>query len=452
MLVLDPSGFQMAAVIVAGGTRYPLWLTPQTDNPGAIDELTNGLPIVESVDIEIALGLNSKVTLTVAADYDIGMRIIESDLLRIGNVLEVQIGYPRLGRFTPWISSLMVQPSLRITPDEGFSATINGEGGAFAALRGSRSTQYQNTTYAEIIRQIGESDDYRFIVQLPEQNGSNDPLYRQRVSVSQSNQADWFFLQGLVRASNCDAWMEPSRDEPGRQVLAVHRRSTALGAAPRFTFVMRGNVDFDTTFPIMEFESNMEGIWLPGAGTSVRTTMVNPDTLETTDLIATPQTTDVPATGDAVPSDGGTRIEDTEVRLTPARADDVAGDFLYTGDRDHRGGADQIASHQTEGALRGSVQADITTIGIPDLFPGELVPIANFGIFNGLYLVEKVTHRCAPGEWTLSAHILNNATTTSFLIEALSGFPARVNEETAPLPTGDAVGGGTEVEPEAPEA
>ncbi len=452
MTVLDPSGFQMAAVIVAGGRRYPLWLTPGGDSAGSVDELTNGLPIVESIDIEITLGLSSKVTLNIASDFDIGMRIIESDLLRIGNVLEVQIGYPRLGRFTPWISSILAQPSVRMTPEEGLTATLNGEGGAFAALRGSRSVQYRNTTYAEIIRQLGESDDYRFIVRLPDQDGSDDPLYRQRVSVSQSNQSDWFFLQGLARASNCDAWMEPSRDEPGRQVLAVHRRSVTMGLAPRFTFVMRGKSDFDTTFPILEFESNMEGVWLPGAGTSVRTTMVNPDTLETTDLIATPQTTDVPATGDAVPSDGGTRIEDTEVRLTPARDDETAGDFLYTGDRDHRGAADQIESHHTEAAMRGSVQADITSIGIPDLFPGELIGVANFGIFNGLYLLEKVSHRCAPGEWTLTAHILSNATTTSFLIEALSGFPARVNEETAPLPDGDATGGGTDVQPEVPEA
>lgn len=448
MPVLDPSGFQMSAVIVSGGTRYPLWLTPQGDNPGDISELTNGLPIVESVDIETGLGLNSKVTLNIAADFEVGMRILESGLLRIGNVLEVQIGYPRLGRFTPWISSILAQPSVRITPEEGLTATLNGEGGAFAALRGTRSAQYQNTTYADIIRQLAEGPDYRFIVQLPEQSGSDDPLYRQRASVSQSNQSDWFFVQSLVRGSNCDAWIEPSRDEAGRQVLFVRRRAEAFGDSPRFTFVMRGRTDFDTTFPILEWESNAEGTWLPGAATSVRTTAVNPDDLEATDLIATPQTTDVPATGEAVPSDGGTRIEDTEVRLTPQRDDETAGEFLYTGDRDPRLGQEQIESHRTEASIRGGVQADATTIGIPDIFPGELIGVANFAMFDGLYLLEKITHRCAPGEWTMTLHLINNATSTSFLIEALSGFPARTNDETAPLPEGDATGGGVEVEPE----
>lgn len=448
MPALDPSGFQMSAVIVSGGKRYPLWLTPQGDSPGAMDELTSGMPILESVDIEMSLGLASKVTAQIAAPFDMGMRILESGVLRIGNVLEVQIGYPRIGRFMPWISSMMAQPSIKISPDEGLTATLNGEGGAFAALRGSRSSQYANTTYADIIRQLGESETYGFVVDLPDRSGGDDPLYQQRESVSQSNQSDWFFIQWITRASNCDCWLQPSREQAGRQVLKVARRRVSLGAAPRFTFVMRGKSDFDTLFPIFEWESNAEGIWLPPAATSVRSVEVNPDTLEVTELLATPQTTDVPATGEAVPADTGARVEDTMVRLTPPRDGETSGEMIYTSPRDPRGVEAVAEAHRTESSMRGGVEAQLTTIGIPDIFPNDMVGVANFGPFDGLYLIKKSTHRCSSSEWGMTLELLNNATTQDFLAEALRGFAPIVNEETTPVPSGDAEGGGLEIRPE----
>jgi hypothetical protein len=448
MTAIDPSGFQISAIIVAGGRRYPLWLVPNGTESGLPDTFENGLPILESLDIETGLALNSKVTATLAAPFDLGLRILDSDLLRVGNVLEVQVGYARIGRFTPWISSMMTMPSVKISPDEGLSVTINGEGGAFAALRNSGSREYREKTYAQIIREICEGDNYNLIVTLPEQNGSEDPLYRTRERVSMANQSDWFFVQWITRSSNCDCWIAPSTDESGRQELIVARRSRTMGAAPRFTFRMRGLSDFETVFPILDWDSNAEGVWLPGSAVSIRTMSVNPDDLTVTELSTSSEESSVPSTGASVPSDGGARVEDVSVRLTPARTEDTAGAHLYVPDRDPRGTADVLAAHQTESALRGGVQADMSTIGIPDFFPGEILEVDGLGVFDALYLAEKVTHRVQPGEWTMQVHLLNNATTNSFLVETLSGFAAAVNEETAPASTGDATGGGTEVSPE----
>lgn len=451
MATLDPSGFQMAVVVIADGRRYNLWANPAGGSPvgdaggDAATGLPEGLPIVESLDIEMGLGLNSKVTINIAAPYELGMQILRTPLLRIGNVIEVQVGYPRAGRFMPWISAMAAQPSVTVSPTDGLTATINGEGGAFAALRNTRSVEYQNKSYADIITELAGNEDYNFIVQLPDQQAGDDPLYRTRERVSQANQSDWFFMQFITRSANCDAWVEPSADEAGRQNFVCRRRAESFGAAPRYTFVMRGQADFDRVWPIFDFSSNAEGVWLPGGATGVRVGGINPTDLTATTLLVTGETTDVPATADSVPSDGGARVEDTAVRLTTTRDDSTVGEHVYVSERDPRGAAEVAESTRTEAAGRGGIQATISSFGIPDLLPSEIIAIAELGVFDSLYQIQKVTHRLAPGEWTMSLDLINNAVATDFMALALQGFAPVVNTETAPVSAGDAEGGGTEV-------
>lgn len=462
MPALDPSGFQIAVRVVTPDRQtFHLWFsegasqTAETlatvdsalgiDGPAFLD----GLPCVESVEIETALGLNSKITVSLATPYDIGLRVLESRLLQIGNVIECQIGYPRLGRFMPWVSAMSSKPDVRITPDEGLTATLNGEGGAFIALRGSRSVEYQNKSYVDIVREILSQDGYAHMTfDPPAATGSEDELYRVRERVSQQNQSDWFFIQYMLRSANCDAWIEPSREREGQQVLRCVRRREILGATPRFGFVMRGRVDFETYFPMFEFESPSEGIWMPGAATSVRTGGVNPDDLSVTELIGRREESTVPATGEAAGGESGGRVEDTDVRLAHPTDGPTAGEHIYVSERDPRGQLAVIEAHQTEAAARGGgIHATITSFGIPDLFPGELVSIHNLGIFDAVYLAHKVTHRTAPGDWTMTLELLNNATSQTMLASLLSFTPQRVNDATPPEPLGDAEGGGQEVEP-----
>lgn len=463
MPVLDPSGFQIAVKIVTPERQtFPLWWTPtgaaESAESGATvdaalgadgDQLLSGLPCIESVNIEIALGMNSKLTVSIGTGFDIGLAVLRSALLRIGNVVECQVGYPRISRFMPWISAMAARPEVQINPDEGLTATINGEGGAFIALRGSRSAEYTNLSYVDIIRQILTNDGYRNVqLEVPDTNGADDPLYVTRERMSQSNQSDWFFIQYITRSANCDAWMEPSRDREGQQVLKVVRRTEVLGTTPRFVFVMRGRPDFDVYFPILSFETQGEGVWLPGAATSVRTGGINPDTLETLDLVASREDSTVPATGDAaVSGDAGATVEDTDVRLAHPTEGDTAGDHLYVSERDPRGQLVVAEVHQTESAIRGGgVQVSITSIGIPDLFPGEIVGIQGMGMFDSLYLVQKVTHSVSAEEWSMTLDLVNNATSSAMLAALLSFTPTVVNEATPPEPSGDATGGGIEVE------
>lgn len=465
MPVLDPSGFQIAIKIVTPDHQsFPLWFSPTGagDTGGATvdpslgsfgDQILAGLPCVESVDIDITNGLNSQLTVNIGLPFEIGVDVLRSALLRIGNVIECQVGYPRIGRFLPWISALAIRPEVRISPDEGLTATINGQGGAFIALRGSRTAVYENLSYADILRQILNEEVYegRITLSLPDRlDDADDPLYLTRESVSQSAQSDWFFIQYIVRSSNCDAWMEPSQEQSGLQVLRVERRADIFGRSPRYVFMMRGNPDFDVSFPILDFETQAEGVWLPGSSTSVRTIEVNPDTLEVIEVVSDRATTSIPATADAAPDpNAGGAVEDTSTHLAHPVGDTSAGDTLYVSARDPRGVATVAEVHLTESLARGAgVQVTITTIGIPDLLPGEIIAIQGMGMFDAFYAVQKVTHRVSAEEWSMTLELLNNATTSTMLAQTLAFTPPVVNDSPVPEPTGDAVGGGTtEVEP-----
>lgn len=463
MPVLDPSGFQMAVrIVTTEGDIYPLWMSQDgahlADTLATVDAalgisgdfLITGLPCVESVDIEIGLGANSKLTVSIATPFDIGLAVLASPLMRIGNVIECQVGYPRIGRFLPWISAITARPDIRINADEGFSASINGEGGAFIALRATRTTEYRNASYVDVVQAILANEGYENIdLDVPESTGESDPLYITRERVSQAAQSDWFFVQYVVRAANCDAWIEPASGEEGRQKLKIVRREEVLGGTPRFSFVMRGNADFDVYFPIFEFETQAEGVWLPGAATSVRTGELNPTTGTVTSLVVTRSESQVPSTGPAVVAPGSTTVNDTGVALAVSTNEDTAGDHIYVSERDHRTPAAVATAHLTESALRGGgIRATVSSVGIPDLFPGQLVGIVGIGVFDGLYLVTKVTHRLSAEEWTMSLDLINNATETAMLSAVISGFTPRQNDATPPEPAGDAVGGATiSVEP-----
>ena len=197
---LDPSGFQMIVrVRDDAGAEFLLWTNASSGGSGLTDGARASLggapmasagqlagvdlPIVESVEIELNLGLNGKLTVNVAAPYDLGLRLLDSSLFKIGNVIEAQIGYPRSGRFTSWFSAMAAKPALRISGEDGLVATFNGEGGAFASLRSASSRSYEAQSYRQIIQFI--ADRHHWTTQFPT-TITNNPLNKKRETMNQN--------------------------------------------------------------------------------------------------------------------------------------------------------------------------------------------------------------------------------------------------------------------------
>jgi len=436
--VIDPSGFQISVVLVTADGRFPLWLRGATIGEGE-DAISifrgaeinlNDLPIVQGVDMDINLGLNGKVNVEIGAPFELGQALLQSQLFTIGNAIEVQIGYPKLSMFTPWFSTMAAKPSFSISPDEGLSATLNGEGGAFSSIRAGATTVYRNTNYARIIREIATGPTNGWWLRIPQQGDpGSDQLYADRSVVSQGNLSDWSFIQILSRAADCDAYMAPPDSEGSPSVLYVVAREEYATRRPRYTFLLRGNPDFVNYFPIFEFESSAEDVWLPRGSGPVRWADVNPD--DRSEPEGTEDGEDQTRVGgDAGPAGGSVEADDQTVSLIGQRGvPGFAGRFLSTSARDPRGQEAVARQERREQGMAGGLNATITTIGIPDIFPGDIIRLETAGIFDGNYAVQGLSHKAGEGEWTTSMRLLNNAMQLEAIHRSLSRFFERANRE-----------------------
>lgn len=423
MPVIDPSGFHISAQLVTSRGVFPLRVGGaqqggQSFFTGESGQDMLDLPVVERANIELNFGMGGNISVDVYAPFEISKAILNSELFRIGNLLQVQIGYPASGAFLPWFSGMTTKPSFRIDPSQGLTATITAVNGAFTAVRNSNPAVWEGSSYADIVTDIASRPYNNWRVELPEQTrtGSvpnrNDPLYRERGSISQSNRADWPFLYHLCRTASCELVLLYTNDQESRPTLQVRRRSDMLSGEPVYTFVMWGQVDFINRFPLFNFETSGEGVWMPRGNAPVRYGDWNPDTQEEIAGVVTQEDRTLARIDRLLEETLGSGVTDealgTEITLS-ALAD--VGIFLPArGAESGYDAAEGAAQEADEDSGRGGINASFSSIGLPFVYPGDLVRILGVGdFFDGNYLVEGITHEASAGEWTMNFKCLTNA-------------------------------------------
>ena len=469
---LDPAGFQINVVMnTPDGARFPLWMqgfhdgaevaavlgtAPQTGGVAAggtlsgFDLAAMDLPIVESVEIQLSLGLVGKVTVEVSATYELGLLLLDSAFFHVGNTIEVQLGYPRSNRFTPWMTAITSKPSLRVSAEEGLTATLNGEGGSMAALRGVSARTWTGMSYFEIVEAIAKEHDWD--TNLPGDKATTaiaevvggDPgeFLKKRKVISQTNMSDWHFIQHISHASNAHAHLGPSA-ELGRTTVSVVERKDMFSGEPRFKFISRGNSDFVKVFPALEFETEAEFVWLPGGAVKTTTRDIHCDTKKLEEFEATEATSPAPTLGEGgVPTSANKKVESSQVQLVKADGAERAGELLYVSCRDPRGPKALAQANRDALAIKGGVTARVTSFGIPELFPGDMIQQDALGIFNGLYGINELTHTANDTEWNMSMTLLNNASAAGifheFFVDKVENTNTAVVDEEGG-PAGDEV-------------
>ncbi|MBW2168976.1 MAG: hypothetical protein JRG69_06915 [Deltaproteobacteria bacterium] len=482
MPVIDPSGFMISVKLVtARGAEFPLWMdgARASDRPGAesifLDSalVLQDLPIVTAVNIEMQRSYVCTCTVEISATYELGLALLESDLFIIGNVLEVKVGYPRIGLFLPVISTMAVKPSVAINPDDGLTATINGQGGTFAGMRGQTNRQWQNKSVADVLQELANLKQNLWTIDLPERRipavavriatiaeaggpvviAPVDPLYSERGNISQTNKTDWREFTSLCRQVGCFAVVRPVNDEEGPLHVVVRRDSEASSEDPVYTVVARGQIDFmspNGRFPLLSFETEAEGMWL-GAGTNrVTSNDLSPltgeqdpvdATIEQTSEEITPGTTGTPGPGAGMVGDVNVSVaaepEDGGDRMIPASAASIERspeEVVQQGNRE-------------ESARGGGMSATVSIIGNPLAFPGERIRLENLGVFSGNYEINSMSHAVADGGWTTTMTLLRRGSVdTDHISELLRrAIVPDVSDQPPPDQSGieeDAQGGG----------
>ena len=447
--VLDPSGFMLSVVVIGGdGTRYPLWTkgaSTEEDRSLFRNEKTQfqDLPIVQSVSVDLNRGLNGSVSVELAAPFDLGLELINSDIFVIGNGIEVRIGYPRLGRFLPWFRTMAVKPDLTIDGSEGITATLNGQGGAFAAQRAEASRPFTGSYY-NAMQEIARIHNWLLRVPADDPNVDldNDPLYRDRGQFTQGNRSDWVFVQMLARQSLCEAFIAPDPEGQRNTALVVRRVSEGQLGKPRYTFLLRGAPDFINSFPVFSFQTAAEGVWLPRGNGQVRTNDIdanNPS--QGAEVTVNPD--DVSRSNESGVTDGQVELDGEESELiTSPETPEQAGERVPASARGTQTPTEVAQTHAIEEAMRGGLNLTIETIGIPELFPGDVVSIGGAGIFDGNYGIDGVSHEASGDGWGMTLRLISNALNARAITDRLRREWQSFNREVAPETTSDADSGG----------
>jgi len=412
---IDPSGFSLEVRlrVIDTGDVYPLWVGGGAPVGGGTSMFFSmaghfdDIPVVEGATIDIALGINSDITIPISAGFDLGLALLDSQLFQIGNRLEVRIQYPKIGLSTPWFSGLTQRPDFEIG-EEGFGGTLKAVGAGYAGQRSSGRDQWENASYADVLSDISDRPYNGWQLVLPDEDGgADDPLYVSRPSVSQHLMSDWVFINHLARLSGCDVRLIWAQD--GVPTLEVLRRSDEFAAEPRYTFRFRGQIDNISVFPIYTFSAEGEEVSLPRGNAQVVCSDIDPGSLS---IVGAEVTQDqrqevVPRMGaEAVEPGGAATTADQAVSaVLPAEGEHLVVPAADQGQNQR----DAVNRRADEAAARGGFHATLTTMGMHDLLPGEVIRIDGIGsLFSGNYLVIGVTHEVSDG-WDTTLKLLSNA-------------------------------------------
>lgn len=462
MPVVDPSGVAITVIVeTARGTRFPLWLNGAVVGEGPAAESIfldanvefRDLPIVTAVNIEMSMNYNASCTVEISAPYELGLALLESELFIIGNTIVTQIGYPRIGLFLPPIATMAVKPSININPDDGLTATLNGQGGVFAGTRGRRSQQFRDVTAKDVMEEIGNLVHNRWSFIFPQEE-PGEPLYVTR-NISQSNESDWGFVTRLARLAGYRLVVRPLPNEGARNRIVAIRESDAAREEPVYTLSARSQIDMiapNGRFPLLSFESEAEGVWLGAGSDRVSTNDIGHEDGEETGRV-TSTVEDVsddspPATEDVV----GNGSEDTEDVNVAARVSEDDGDdqFLSVPSSDTgRTPTEVVQQENREQSERsGGIQATVSTVGNPVAFPGDRIRIENIGLFSGNYEIIGMSHAVGEGDWTTSMRLIRRGGVgaewiSEILRRGLNADAQDQEPEGQPQLGEDATGGGT---------
>jgi len=467
-----------------GGKIVDLWVTPQTTELfGDI----GALAFVSEVDVKYKLGDNAELSLVLTPPFEDALKFLQSDLVRFGNGrLEVILEYTT-GTFTgsgaitkttlPFTGFLQ-KPDVNIGSDITITLHALGVGYQMNVVGGVETEPFpEGFSYADAIRDTlkkyithdGSSSAlsidhlYDYISEEKKSGATADSFFKKPPTKSvtgggeevdaisggrvDNNPAriwkgprnDWWFVRETLNNFGYDLFIQ------GSEIFVVEKSfwiTNAFGqkGKNRKQFMLRGAVDpTRNMYPILSFSSPTTAVWLqPGVGRLYKFDVdVNKKDEAGKTNSASGDQTEIARGGETGnPADFFKAIVPTIVKA----ADDLAaaanyvlkaGGRMLPGDPvDHENEA-QLKAHWVDLNMKDGVQGQFTTIGVPDLVPGEAVQVSGFelmpgtksgpgtpdkdsAVFNGVYGVIEVNHKIGVGGWETSFMAITNVLPEAF--------------------------------------
>jgi hypothetical protein len=398
--------FMRAVHIDADGNQTPLWVDWANkqgigsriapSDPTNILWRANGVPYVTEISVENNLGDVPRISVRMEPPYEEGIAILNSTLVEFANsFIEVRMGYVNTDNNQvvtgPTWRGFTVQPQIAIGPR--ISITLNAQGvGGFSMLRTASQNTFQgsNHTFETILQLLFDrhkkvARDSKLSLDFSRINDSSDPAAKAAKAKlkapvafwSGGDRTDWEAMWQIAKECNCwlsfegatlyiSARNERLAGEPKAILQVYNFNGGRLGLIPTSG---PGN-DSSYIFPIMEVSSPTVAAYLPRAqglaSSGYSLTRFDP----TTGALSPPTTIDA-KTGVSTGTGSPVKAAVTGSDALPKEPVEV-----------HVANAQAAAIAQNEydrARTSMGINLEITTLGIPDLSPGDVINVRGLG-------------------------------------------------------------------------
>jgi hypothetical protein len=394
-------------------------------------------PFLVGVALNFEMGRVSKLTYMVDMPYEDGIRMLTKPTpFQVGNLVRARIGYAS-GHWTPWSEGILLAGGEGIALDpNGLSGQVTVEGVATSAYykvsredlakAGHNPRKIIEVCAAAMGLAVSISNRASAILQsyqvIP---GNRGKAARKRIFSFSShllNLSNWDAIKQITNEWNLTFWMGPDpKDESKGGVLFIDTFSgAALGKTfnkeqTQRTYIMRGVLDVSRDqYPCVSWtpEGARFAEWLAEApdpaAHGVEVAFDDADTGETKTIVVSPKDQPVPTEGVLADNEP----EDTEVDgVVGDRKTGDAGEYLATPAEPGKAGEEQVRREAEKRQIQGNAAqtGTIVSIGVPEESAGNLCDLRGCGdIYNGTYLIQKMTQSYSPGVFETSMVVLRH--------------------------------------------
>ena len=390
-------------------------------------------PFLVGVSLNFEMGRVSKLTYMVDMPYEDGIKLLTKPTpFQVGNLVRARIGYAG-GDWTPWSEGIQEGGGEGIALDpNGLSGQVTIEGVATSAYYKVSKEDLAKAGYnpKKIIEVCAEamgltasiSNRASAILQsyqvIP---GNRGKAARKRIFSFPShllNLSNWDAIKQITNEWNLTFWMGADLNDSVRgSVLFV---DTFAGAAlwkkqDQRTYMMRGVLDVSRNqYPCVSWtpEGARFAEWLAEApdpaAHGVEVSFDDTDTGETKTLKVAPK--DQPAPIEGVLADN--EPEDAEIDgVAGDRETGSLGEYMSTPAEAGKAGEEQVRLEAEKRQIQGNAAqtGTIVSVGVPGESAGNLCNLLGCGdIYNGTYLIQKLSHSYSPGVFETSMTVLRH--------------------------------------------
>lgn len=232
-------------------------------------------PYVSGVTINEKPGGSNEITVDISPPtYKEGLYLLDSDLVKIGNIVCIKWGYSRTNALaSPWYSGQMYKPSVSFE-DAGLSFSLNAQSAGYLGARNQTGFEYKDTSIKEIV--FEKADKYKVKLNVNNDNdlsvGANRAFTRKQKTIFQRSMDDLTFIRLLCK----NIGLRVSLTGTNTLNILDPRALGGKAARPFYTFRYFGQLDIENNvYPMLSFNSDSDVMFLPD--TSTEGTVFGPD-------------------------------------------------------------------------------------------------------------------------------------------------------------------------------